>query len=184
MRASVLILLVPVGFATYGGYIYYRLLWLRLQSRQALQHVDEQLSRHHDTIPHLLLAMSDFVVHETWIIEHVIQARYRSISAATKEERMVASTQLSAALHHLFQISERLSDLHSDEEAAMIHLQVVMSEQKIAVAREYYNHIVQVYNDRIEQFPHSLCAQIAGFHREALFELPAMHGREFAGLEA
>src|SRR5580700_4210400 len=117
MRASVLILLVPAGFATYGGYVYYRLLWLRLQSRQALKHVDEQLNKHHDTIPHLLLAISGFVVHETWVIEHVIQARYRSIAAATKEERMAASSHLSAALHHLLQISERCMDLRFDDEA-------------------------------------------------------------------
>lgn len=181
MRASVLILLVPAGFATYGGYIYYRLLWLRIQSRQALQHVDEQVCKHHEHIPHLLLAMSGFVIHETWVIEHVIQARYRSISAATREERMAASTHLSAALHHLFQVSERLAEFHADEEAALIHLQVVMSEQKIALAREYYNHIVEVYNDRIERFPHNICAQLAGFRRESLFDLPAIPGREFAG---
>jgi LemA protein len=183
MKASVFILLVPVGFATYGGIIYYRLLWLKFQSRQALQHVDEQLNKHHETIPHLLLAMSGYVIHETWVIEHVIQARYRSLAAATQEERMMASSHLSAALHHFFKISESISEIHGDDEAMLMNMQVMMSEQKIAVAREYYNHIVQHYNESIERFPHSLCAQIAGFRRESLFEIPAHSAREFAGLE-
>jgi len=184
MRASVLIFLVPAGFATYGGYIYYRLLWLRIQSRHALQHVDEQLNKHHEYIPHLLLAMSGYVVHETWVIERVIEARYRSLAAATKEERMVASTHLSVALHHLFRVSDSHSGISCDEEAMLMNMQVMMCEQKIRVAREYYNQIVQHYNERIERFPHSLCAQLAGFRREALFELPAIPGREFAGMEA
>jgi LemA protein len=184
MRASVFILLVPAGFATYGGLIYYRLMWLRIQSRQALQHVDMQLGKHHDTIPHLLLAMSDYIVHETQAIEHVIQARYASIAAATQEERMAASMHLSAALRHFLEISERFADIGTDQEAALIHMEVAMAEQKIAVARDYYNHVVQVYNDQIERFPHSLCAQLAGFRREAMFEAPMLGGREFAGLEA
>jgi LemA protein len=183
MRASVLVWLVPAGFATYGSYIYYRLLWLRHQSRKALRHVDEQLGKHHEYIPHLLLAMSGYVVHETWVIEHVIQARYRSMAAASKEERMAASTHLSSALHHLFQLSESCSDLHADEEAMLMNTQVMLCEQKIEVAREYYNHIVNHYNARIERFPHSLCARIAGFRHESLFEVPTFAGREYAGFD-
>jgi len=184
MRASVLILLVPAGFATYGGYIYYRLLWLRHQSRQALQHVDDQISKHHDTIPHLLLAMTGYVVRETWVIEHVIQARYRSMAAITREEKMAASTHLSASLHHLFELADRCTEIAVDEDAMLLNMQVMMCEQKIAVAREYYNEIVQHYNERIERFPHSLCAQIAGFRRETLFDLPSLAPREYASIEA
>lgn len=171
MRATVLILLLPASLATYGGYVYYRLLWLRLQGRQALQHVDHQIGRHHDHIPPLLLAISEFAVRETWVIEHVMEARCRSLAAATKEERMAASTHLSAALSHLFRISEACIELHSNEEAMLIHTQVMICEQKIDVAREYYNHVVQVYNDRLGRFPHSLVAQLAGMRRETLFEV-------------
>jgi len=179
MRASVLIFLVPVGFATYGGYVYYRLAWLHLQSQQALQHVDEQLGKHHDYIPSLLLALCDHIRHETWVMEHVIQARYHSLAAATREERMMASTHLSEALHHLFRVSESCSGFHADEEATLIHMQVLLGEQKIAVARDYYNHIVQHYNEQLERFPHRICAQIGGFRPQALFEPPAHVQREY-----
>ena len=175
MRASVLIFLVPVSLTAYGGYIYYRLIWLRVQSRQALQHVEHELGRHHDTIPHLLLAVNDYLRHETWVVEHVIQARYRSLAAATLEERLLASTHLSEALHHLSRLAEKCSGFHADEEAVLIHMQIMLGEQKIAVARDYYNHVVQHYNERIQQFPHSLVAQLGGFHPEATFE-----SREYA----
>jgi len=184
MRASVLIVLVPIGFATYGGYIYYRLAWLHLQSRQALQHVDDELSKHHEYIPHLLLALCDHVRHEVWAIENVIQARYRSLAAVTCEERMMAATHLSEALHHFFRVSENCSGFHADEEAVLIHMQVMLGEQKIAIAREYYNHVAQHYNEQIERFPHSIVAQLGGMRRLASFEFPEHASRELAGIES
>jgi len=183
MRASVFLILVPAGFTAYGGYIYYRLLWLRMQSKRALQHVDDQLSSHHRSIPELLLAVSTYVKHEVWVIDHVVEARYRLLAATTLEDRMHASTHLSEALHHLFRISQNCTEFHSDDEAALIHMQVELAEQKIALAREYYNHVVEHYNERIGRFPHSLMAQIAGFRREALFEFPSVSGRAYAGIE-
>ncbi len=184
MRSSVLIFLVPASFVAYGGYIYYRLLWLRHQSHQALQHVQEQIGKHHEYIPHLLLAMSTYIVHETVVIEHVIEARYRSISAITKEERLLASTHLSSALHHLFRVSSNHDGIQSDDEARLLHCQVVLCEQKIEVAREYYNHVVLHYNEQLGRFPHCICAQLAGFKREALFEIGSLPRLEFAGMEA
>ncbi len=173
MRASFLLILVPAGFTAYGGLIYYRLLWLRMQSRNALQHIDE-LSGHHATIPDLLLAVSEYVRHEAWIIEHVIDARSRLLAARTLEERILASTHLSHALHHLFVVSKGCVELHRDDEAALIHMQVELAEQKIALAREYYNEVVHHYNETIEQYPHRFFAKIGGLRREALFEmLPA-----------
>ena len=169
MRASVLLILVPAGFTAYGGLIYYRLLWLRMQSRNALQHIDE-LSGHHSTIPDLLLACSEYIRHEAWVIEHVIDARSRLLAARTLEERILASTHLSHSLHHLFVITKGCVELHRDDEAALIHMQVELAEQKIALAREYYNEVVQHYNEKLGQFPHSLLARLGGLRREVLFE--------------
>jgi LemA protein len=183
MRASVLLLLVPVGLGAYGGYIYYRLLWLRLQSKRALQHVEDQLSGHHVTLPEFLHKMSEYVKHEAWVIDHVVEARCRLMMATTIEERMHASTHLSEVLHHLLQISKSCHELHANDEAALIHIQVELAEQKIALAREYYNHVVQHYNERIECFPHSVMAKVAGFRREAMFEFPFNPSRAYAGFE-
>jgi LemA protein len=169
MRASVLLILVPAGFTAYGGLIYYRLLWLRMQSRTALRHIDE-LSGHHATIPDLLLAVSEYIKHEAWIIEHVIDARSRLLAARSLEERILASTYLSHALNHLFVISKGCVELHRDDEAALIHMQVELAEQKIALAREYYNEVVHHYNEKIEQFPHRIFARLGGLRREAIFE--------------
>jgi len=184
MRASVLILVVPAGFAAYGGYLYYQLLWLRVQGRQALQHVDDQLGKHHDTIPHLLLTISEYVQHEAWIIEHVMEARYRAVAAATVHERMAASAHLSQALHKLLAISSTCVELHGNDEAALIHMEVVLGEQKIALAREYYNQVVHHYNRRIDQFPHRLLARIGGLRKQSLFETPDRSRRDLVGADA
>ena len=96
---------------------------------------------------------------------------------------MQASTHLSEALHHLFRISKSCAEFHTNDEAALIHMQVELAEQKIALAREYYNHVIEHYNVRIEQFPHSLMAKVAGFKRETVFDFPMMSNRAFAGAD-
>lgn len=179
MRASVLLLLVPISLSAYGGIIYYRLLWLRSQSRTALRHVDE-LSGHHASIPDLLLAMSGYIQHEAWVIDHVIEARCHLLSAQTLEERIHASTRLSHALQHLFEASRHCVEFHRDDEAALIHMQVELAEQKIALARDYYNQVVSHYNGKLEQFPHSFLAKLGGLKKEALFESLPGHSIGFA----
>ena len=183
MRASVFYFLVPASLVSYGGFLYYRLAWLHHQSRQALQHVDAQLSNHHDLIPHLLLAIANYAHHEREVLENVIVARRRTMTAKSFEERMLASTQLSYALTHLFRVSESCTLLHADDDANLIHMQVVLAEQKIVLAREYYNHVIQHYNERLSHFPSSLLAQLAGFERKLPFELSENIGASFARME-
>ncbi len=183
MRVSVLYFLIPASLATYGGFLYYRLAWLHHQSVRALQHVDAQLNSHHQLLPHLILAIAQHAHHEREILDNAIKARRAVLNARTLEERMMASSQLSHALRHLFQLSEACSLLHMNDEASLIHMQVVLAEQKIALAREYYNHVTQHYNERISRFPHNLMAHIAGFERKIPFELGDHVGHSFARME-
>ena len=183
MRISVLLVILPASLAAYGGFIYYRLLWLRLQGNRALQHVELELSGHHQTIPELMGAVSRYLKHETWIIEHVFEARLKLIAAKTLEERMVASTHLSQALNHLFQIAQGCVEFHGDDEASLVHMQVELAEQKIALARDYYNHVVEHYNAYLSRFPNNILGQIAGFKRRELFAFPAVSSIAYANLE-
>ena len=183
MRVSVLLILMPAALAAYGGIVYYRLAWLHLQGRQALRHIDEQLKNHHERIPHLLLAVADYLHHERDVLEHVLQARRRSLAASTIEDRLRASGHLSHALDRLFQASEMCPGLHSNDEAALIQMQVRLAEQKIALARDYYNQVIEHYNRRLESFPGSLMAKLGGYRRMAVFEFPEHLSREYASAE-
>lgn len=183
MRASVLYLLVPASLATYGGFLYYRLAWLHHQSRMALRHMDEQMGKHHELLPHLLLAVAKYAENEREVLLHVIRARKHAISASTQEERMAASSHLSRALLHLFRVSESCTLLHMDDEAALIHSQVMLAEQKIAVAREYYNQIIEHYNERVSRFPSCIVARLCRFERKMAFERPELLGALFPSLE-
>ncbi len=172
MRAYVIFLLVPVSLASYGGFLYYRLAWLHHQSRRALRHVDEQLNNHHELIPHLILALAEYAHHEKLVFENLIHARKLAMSASNLEERILASMRLSHALHHFLRVSESKTQLSADDHATLLHMKVVLSEQKIALAREYYNEVVGHYNHRISSFPSNVMAKIVGFERKVLFEIP------------
>jgi len=170
MRVSFIYLLVPASLATYGGILYYRLAWLHHQSNRALRHVDEQLNKHHEMIPHLLLAIADYAHHERDVLLRVIHARKISMAAKSWEDRMYASTHLSHALHHLFQVSLSCMEFHESKDRALIHMQVMLAEQKIALARDYYNHVIEPYNERITRFPSNILAGMCGFRPKMPFE--------------
>jgi LemA protein len=169
MRTTVIYLLVPVALVSYSGYLYYRLAWLHLQSNKALQHVHDNLATHHHLLPHLLLALEDYARHERHVLVNVIHARRLALAARTLEERMVASAHLSDALRHLLALSERCHDLHHDHEVNLVHMKVALAEQKIILARDYYDHVVHHYNEEIEKFPHRIVARLAGFERKVPF---------------
>ena len=131
--------------------------------------MDDHLMAHHQLLPHLLLALEEYARHEKHVLQNVIRARRIALAAITLEERMIASTHLSEALTHLLRLSETCHDLHRSEETSLVHMRVALAEQKITLARDYYNEIVWHYNAEIDKFPHRIVARVAGFERKKPF---------------
>jgi len=66
-------------------------------------------------------------------------------------------------------LAESFPDLKSSELFLSLHHNLTETEQRIALARNYYNDIIETYNNRRERFPENLIAAVTGLRELALF---------------
>jgi hypothetical protein len=63
---------------------------------------------------------------------------------------------------------ERYPDLKASESFLKLQQSLVDTEQRIALARDYYNDIATFFNTRLEIIPDRYAAALAGLHPRAL----------------
>ena len=143
---------------------YNSLIDLRQRVRRAWSHVEVQLKRRHDLIPNLVQAVKGLRDHE------------QELQGALAELR----TQLSATPpgtsgpdHHglhtsVLALAERYPQLKANEGFEKLQQNLSNTEQRIALARGYFNEIATHFNTRLETIPEKLVARIASMKPRAL----------------
>ena len=67
-------------------------------------------------------------------------------------------------------VVERYPELKADTQFLKLQEQLVETEQRLALARGYFNDIAAEWNNRVEQFPDSILAKLFHFRQQPLFE--------------
>lgn len=124
----------------------------------AWQTIDAQLQRRNDLIPNLVETVKGYMTHERETLEAVTNARAAVAGAATPEDKMEASGQLTQALGHLFAVAEAYPDLKANSNFAQLQTDLTDTENKISYARMSFNDCVLEYNNAIETFPGNIVA--------------------------
>lgn len=162
---AVVVLLVIFVIATYNN-----LVSLRNKVKDQWAQVDVLLKRRADLIPNLVETVKGYAKHEKGTLTEVIEARNKSLSAATPEEEMKASGELTQALNKLFALSEAYPDLKANENFMQLQKDLTDTEDKISHARQFYNDAVLLYKNKLEMFPSNIVASMFKFKPEAFFE--------------
>ena len=79
---------------------------------------------------------------------------------------MEANNALSGALTKLFALSEAYPDLKANTNFLQLQGELQETENKIAMARQFYNDTVLSYNNRVEMIPSNIIAGL--FHFKAM----------------
>ncbi len=163
--AVIVILLILWYIATYNSLI-------RLRNRKDDQwsQIDVQLKRRADLIPNLVETVKGYTKHEKSTFEDVVKARNTFVTASTPEEEMKASGEMTQALNKLFALSEAYPDLKANENFISLQNDLKETEEKIAVARQFYNDTVLTYNNKIQVVPSNIVANMAGFKAATYFK--------------
>lgn len=163
--AVIVVLLILWYIATYNSLI-------RLRNRKDDQwsQIDVQLKRRADLIPNLIETVKGYTKHEKSTFEDVVKARNTFVTASTPEEEMKASGEMTQALNKLFALSEAYPDLKANENFISLQNDLKETEEKIAVARQFYNDTVLTYNNKIQVVPSNIVANMAGFKAATYFE--------------
>jgi LemA protein len=140
--------------------------------------VDVVLQRRADLIPNLVATVKGFAAHEETVFGDVAKARSALLGAQTPQDKIAANGQLDGALGRLLAIVENYPQLKSNENFLKLQDELAGTENRIAVERKRYDDAIQTYNTYIGQFPNSLFAGWAGFHRNDAYFAASTTSRE------
>jgi hypothetical protein len=165
---------VPVyGFVWSLGWLwmaYNSLVNLRQRVRQAWSLVDVQLKRRHDLIPNLVRAVEGLRDHERTVQTEV--AHLREQLAATPPGQPGPDPRGVRA--DVRSVVEKYPELKAQQSFLELQEELAETEERIALARAYYNEIASFYNTRLEQLPDRFVVPLAG-----LREAPLLTASEF-----
>src|SRR5262249_54363257 len=151
--------------------IYNSLVGKRMQCRSSWSQIDVQLKRRHDLIPNLVETVKGYAAHERGTLEAVIQARNGAVAASGSGPAAAGQAEgiLTGALRQLFAVAEAYPDLKANQNFQQLSSELSGTENKLSLARQQYNNVVQDYNTSVSTFPAVLVANMFGFREEQFF---------------
>ena len=172
--SGIILLVVLIGFALFAVGLYNGLVTGRNAYKNAFAQIDVQLTRRYDLIPNLVETAKAYMAHERGTLEAVVQARNSAVSglsaakanpgdAAAMQQLAGADNALTQTLGRLFALSEAYPDLKANQTMMQLSEELTSTENKVAFARQAYNDAVMGYNNRREQFPGSVVANMFAF---------------------
>ncbi len=179
--------LSPVGaafgagaaFAVIGlvslAFAYNRLVFVRNRARAAWSLIDVELNRRRDLIPAMESVARDHRQHERSLLEALATLRtlttdlpaVPSDAAVRRTDAPVARA--GALVGQVAALAEAYPELTADTTFRALQDQLVQTENRIAMARTFYNDSVETLRDRGQVFPASLLARLFGMSLAAEF---------------
>lgn len=164
--AGVIIALIVIWAIT----TYNSLVKLRNKCENAWSQVSVVLKRRADLIPNLVETVKGYAKHESETLEKVMAARNAFTNAATPEDMMASSGEITRALGRLFAVAEAYPDLKANQNFTSLQNDLRDTENKIQYARQFYNDAVNAFKNKCEMFPSNIIANMGGFKPMPFFE--------------
>jgi LemA protein len=139
--------------------------------REAWSGIDVQLRMRYDLVPLLVEIVKGYRDHERLLFEQVAAARTRCIGSVSLPEKGAAEGALTRGIRSLFAVAEAYPDLKASDNFLGLQKSLAEVEDRIQLARRYYNGTVREYNIRVESFPGMIVARLWGFGRAEYFEI-------------
>jgi LemA protein len=143
LGAVVVILLMLVGWVI-GGLNHVVQLDESVNSGWA--QVENQLQRRNDLIPNLVNTVKGYAGHENELLTKVTELRSQWGKAASRQEKIETSNQITAAISRLLLVAENYPDLKANQNFLALQSQLEGTENRIAVERMRYNKAVKAFN--------------------------------------
>lgn len=118
--------------------------------------VEVQLQRRYDLIPNLIESVKGYMQFEKGVLEEVTKLRSQWQTASNTGQRVELSNQIEEALSKIILTYEQYPELKSDETVTRLMDELAGTENRISVARTYYNDGVRDFNTNIRVFPNNV----------------------------
>jgi len=138
--------------------VFNSLIGLRNRVSQAWSLIEVQLKRRYDLIPNLVAAVKGMTGHE-----RDVQTELASLRAQLEATPPgVAGPDYRACTRLVTTLQERYPNLKAQDSFLNLQKSLVDAEQRIALARGYFNDIATQYNTRLERVPDRFLRGLAG----------------------
>ena len=144
--------------------VYNSLINLHHMIEQGWSQVDIQLKRRYDLIPNLVETVKGYRDYESELQK--VLAELRTQAEATPPG--VAGPDFKGMAPTLKVIIERYPELKANESFLRLQSALVDTEQRIALARDYFNNVATFYNTRLGIVPDRFVAALARLHPRTL----------------
>lgn len=155
-----------IGLLTWIWMVFNALVDVRQRVRAAWSLVDIQLKRRFDLIPNLVNCVKGYRDHEAQLQTEL--AALRSQLDATPPG--VSGPDHGAVSQTVIGIAERYPELKANESFLALQKTLSDTEQRIALARSYFNEIATHYNTRLEIVPERYVALLGAMKAQPLME--------------
>lgn len=134
--------------------------------------IDVQLKRRADLIPPLVETVRGYADHERALFEEIAERCGKALTAGDDAAaRGAAESALSKPVGRLLAIAEDYPDLKANENFLELQRALADTEDKIEMARRFYNGAVRELNTLAQSFPVNLVAGPMGFASRTYFEI-------------
>lgn len=152
--------------------IFNQLVGMRQMAENGWSDIDVQLKRRADLIPRLVSTVKGYATHERKLFEDVTAKRMQALAAGNNpRERGVAESRLKQPVGRIIALAEDYPELKASGNFLELQEELSDTEDKIEMARRFYNGAVRELNTKIRTIPSNLVAGPMGFRTRDYFEI-------------
>ena len=167
-----IILTIVAALAVFLVVIYNSLVSARQLVDNGWSDIDVQLKRRSDLIPRIVDTVKGYASHERNLFEDIVKKRNLALQAGSAPgARGAAEGALGQPVSRLFAVAEDYPDLKSNKNFLDLQNELSDTENKIEMARRFYNGAVRQMNIKVQSFPINLIAGAFGFGEREYFDI-------------
>ena len=167
IAGAVLILLIVGAILIYNG-----LVRKSQMADNGWSDIDVQLKRRANLIPQLVVTVEGYATHERELFADIAQKRADALAAGDNPvSRGEAESALSRPVNRMMAVAEDYPDMKASENFLELQRELADTEDKIEMARRFYNGAVRELNTRVQSFPANMLAGLFGFRTRDFFEI-------------
>ena len=172
MSGLILVLIILAALIVGVILIYNKLVEKRALVENGWSDIEVQLKRRSDLIPRLVEVVKGYAAHERNVFKDVIAARNVALSAGGNvSARGSAEYNVAAQTPRLLALKEDYPELKSNENFLELQEELADTEDKIEMARRFYNGAVRELNIKVKSVPSNFVAGPFGFRAQPFFEI-------------
>ena len=152
--------------------LYNQLVARRQMSENGWSDIAVQLKRRADLIPRLVDTVKGYVKHEKTLFTEIVNRRNLALAAGDDPtKRGQAEAALTRPVSKIIALAESYPVLKANKNFLDLQNELSDTENKIEMARRFYNGAVREFNIKIQTFPANLLASSFGFKIRDYFEI-------------